>query len=183
MKNSFLTLLFMLFLAQLKSQTTQDYLDYIYGRRKVKVDEWFWRFDIRSTPALGFFPLGGDTFDNISLSTFICGPSLDIYGREVRGEKLSNRLAFLNFSAYLVGLNYAALDPQSEASIFQIGYARIGPHYRFDGYGDYGKFAIGTQFGYGFLLEGNSATAKSKIQHGLEISFTFSWTPMIVNHR
>jgi hypothetical protein len=134
---------------------------------------WDWRWDIRSVPALGFFPLGGAKFDNISLSTFIGGPSVDLLCE----ERDKSRFALLNFSAYLVGLNYAALQPQSEASVFQIGYARIGPHYRWAGTTENGRFAIGGQFGYGALLEGNTTQAKSKIQHGLEISLTFSWTP------
>ncbi len=144
--------------------------------------EYDWRWDIRSIPAVGFFPLGGAKFDDISLSTFICGSSVDIYGREIVNDEadLVHRLTFLNFSAYLVGLNYAALNPSGEAKFFQIGYARIGPHYRFNGYKEkYGKYSIGTQFGYGFLLESNTTTARSKFQHGLDISFTFTWTPLL----
>ncbi|MBK8565649.1 MAG: hypothetical protein IPN76_20460 [Saprospiraceae bacterium] len=57
-----------------------------------KRSEYDWRWDIRSIPAVGFFPFGGAKFDDISLSTFVCGPSVDIYGREIITEDFTESI-------------------------------------------------------------------------------------------
>ncbi len=131
--------------------------------------EW----DIRSLPAIGFFPLGGNLrgVTNAQISTYILGTSVDLFNY----NEWDTRLSLLNVSGYLIGLNYAALQPESEAQVFNLAYVRAGPHYRFSGLWD-DNLSLGSQLGYGFLLRGDTIEGTTAYQHGIDISFTFSWT-------
>jgi len=149
--------------------------------RRVDVESRGLRWEIQSLPALGFFPLGGNTIDKSNVATYITGSSFDILAFDLneksRPENFGERISPINISAYLLGLNFTALRPNSEAKFFNIGYIRIGPRFRSYGYKANGAYALGGQFGYGLLIQGNTENATSNIQHGIDISITFTWTP------
>jgi hypothetical protein len=130
--------------------------------------------DLRSVPAMGFFPLGGNAqVEETALSTYFLGGSWDLFNMNYYGTK--QRLSLMNLSGYLLGLNYAALDPDSEAKFFNMGYFRAGPHYRFGNLYN-NRLALGIQAGYGAILVGKMNEGRTDWLHGIDLSFTFSWT-------
>jgi len=178
----------------------------IYGqgaKPKIEAVKTAFRFEIQSIPAWGFFPLGGDSLSNdTNLGTFITGTSLDVFGFDFlkklsftkieiengryvqnrytytnEADDFGERISLLNVSAYLIGLNFNSLKPESKGQFFNVAYIRVGPRFRHKGYGKHGSMSIGGQFGYGFLLNGDISAASSTFQHGIDISFTFTWTP------
>jgi len=135
---------------------------------------WQMNWDLRTMPAVGFFPLGGSTIDHSSLSTYFLGSGVDILGFENEGGSFS----LLNLSAYLVGVNWLAIDPSEEAKIIQIAYFRLGPHYKFNSLNRNGaksKLSFGGQIGLGALIEAVPTESRSRVQYGIDVSFTFSF--------
>lgn len=141
------------------------------NERAFHVVEW----DIRTLPVLGFFPLGGNLrISNTQISTYALGPGIDLFN--FTDHQNEQRLTVINFSTYLVGLNYNALLNSSEnLSVFSLAYFRVGPHYRFRGL--YKGISFGSQLGYGMVVEGNTEEGQSRYLHGLDVSFTMSFTP------
>ena len=122
---------------------------------------------LRSVPALAFFPLGGNLrFDDNPLSTYIGGFSLDSRNLFSAGDYS----ATLNTSAYFLGLNVRKIlqGKDSKAKVFNLAYVRVGPYFPL-------IKGFGFQFGYGAVLWGDTGEGRSKIQHGLDLSFTFTW--------
>lgn len=131
--------------------------------------------DVRSLPALGFFPLGGDLrFSSTDLLLYAGGPSIDFLN--VNREK--SRISLLNLSGYLFGLNIRELlaRPDLPTNYFNLAYVRVGPHWRMEGLLDENtSLAFGGQLGYGAVARGNTEEATTRIQHGVDISMTLSW--------
>ncbi len=144
------------------------------GPKAALADEFsFIEWDVRSLPVLGFFPIGGNlSIDDAQLSTFMIGPSIDL----LNINTAKTRLSFLNISGYLLGVNYSALTGQNEnTQVIDVGFFRAGPHYRMSGlWGQ--RLALGSQIGYGVLLAGSTEERTSTFLHGIELSFSFSWT-------
>ena len=163
------------------------YSSAVYGQNQtdsITYDTYnFMNWDFRTLPAVGFFPFGGDTLDNVNLATFIGGVSVDLIN--FNNNRFKERFTLLNISGYLVGLNYSSLSPNSESQFFNISYVRFGPHYRWQSpiNKNQGKFAFGAQMGYGILLQGDVSGATSNFQHGLDISVTFTWNPYRVKQK
>lgn len=129
-------------------------------------------FDLRTLPALGFFPQGGNgCFDEAIFATYIGGVGFDFLNCKL-DKANEKRLALVNFSGYLIGLNFNALDKDSNTKFINLGYFRLGPHCRLRK----GRFSLGAEIGYGLLLMSQPELAKSVGQHGFDLSFTFNWT-------
>lgn len=129
-------------------------------------------WELRTTPAIGFFPFGGNAdVQRTQLGLYAIGSAIDLLNLNYD----ETRLSLLNASIYLIGLNWEALSPDSDAEFFNLGYARIGPHYRFPVPNE--KYSLGAQIGYGFVLVGNYERRETKYLHGLDASFTFTWYP------
>jgi hypothetical protein len=144
--------------------------------QKFSIFHW----DIRSLLVLGFFPQGGNVCipDNAIFNTYIFGSGLDFCNFKL-GE---GRVSPLNFSAYLIGINYnKAFNPKGESQLINPGYFRLGPHCRFKDL-RVGNFAFGAGLGYGVVLIGRSEEGRTVGQHGLDVSFTFSWISLIGDH-
>ena len=130
----------------------------------------FVEWEIRSAPVLAFFPLGGNAPKKNLLTTYMIGPSLDLYNLNYSNERLS----LLNLSGYIVGFNPSAFGETSKAQFSNEGYFRVGPHYRSKGFWK-GRLSLGSQFGYGLVSQKNTEKGKSQFLHGPEVSFTLSW--------
>ena len=130
-------------------------------------------FDARSIVALGFFPLGGNlSLQEGQLSTYIGGGGLDLLSSQ--GKDL--RISWLNISGYLLGLNWLALEGGSETTFLNLGMFRAGPHFRWrSGLLDE-KVSFGMQAGYAAVLQGDTERAETKLQHGIDLAVTVSWT-------
>jgi len=138
-------------------------------------------WDIRSLLVLGFFPQGGNVCipDKAIFSTYIFGSGLDFFNFRI-GE---GRVTPLNFSAYLIGVNYnKAFNPKGESQLINLGYFRLGPHCRFKALRA-GNFAFGAELGYGVILIGRAEEGRTVGQHGLDVSFTFNWISLIGDHQ
>lgn len=130
-------------------------------------------WDLRSLPVMGFFPMGGDlSVSDAQLNTFLIGPCIDM----LNINRATTRISLLNLSGYLMGVNYSALsNPTADTQVLNVGYFRIGPHYRLEGLWD-GRLSLGTQLGYAVLLQGSKEEGQSRYQHGVDLSFTLSFT-------
>lgn len=145
-----------------------------YDGRDFHMVEW----DIRSLPVLGFFPIGGNLrISATQISTYAVGQGIDLFN--FTDTFARNRLTILNFSAFLIGLNYnALLDVDDTLSLFSLAYLRVGPHYRWDGaFNETGRFSLGGQLGYGMVIQGNTEEGESEYLHGIDVSFTLTYTP------
>jgi hypothetical protein len=133
----------------------------------------FLEWDLRSMPAMGFFPVGGNLkIKDSQLTSFFLGPSIDLFNL----HRNHSRIAILNISGFLLGVNYSAMsNPSSDTQVLNVGYLRIGPHYRFQGFWN-DMLSLGSQIGYGFLLYSRKEEGETTYLHGVDISFTFSWT-------
>ncbi|GEM_PF-2368133 len=133
----------------------------------------FLDWDLRSLPVMGFFPLGGNLhISDAQLSTFMLGPCIDL----LNINRATTRISLLNLSGYLLGINYSAVgSPGSDAQVLNVGYFRAGPLYRMEGLWD-GRLSLGTQMGSAVLLQGNKEEGQSRYQHGIDLSFTLSYT-------
>lgn len=164
---------------------------------QIRSKDWCFCWELASAPAIGFFPFGGAKLENVSMSSFIAGSSIDLYTIDFLnlGEKpYQERFSPFNLSAYLFGFNLGpntrnnlasnasnSPPPQDSGTLLQQAYIRFGPKYRFQGFGKNGSFALSANLGYGILLQGAQENAHSKWQHGLDISFSFIWTPFRKN--
>lgn len=161
------------------------------------------QFDFRSMPVVGFFPMSGNlALKSTEFNTYIGGLSVDLfnniktktyYYKEPIGnnqarlytlcnnpenplepQKEEFRVSWLNISAYLLGLNLATLNQTEKSNLLKLAYIRIGPHFKLQGFMN-NNFALGGQFGYAALLNGNVENANTLFQHGIDVSLTFTW--------
>lgn len=134
--------------------------------------------DIRSLPALGFFPMGGNLrLSGTQLSSYLLGVGVDALN--LTDPYARQRLTILNASAYLAGINYTALiQNQDRSEIFSLAYVRVGPHYRWaELVKEKGTLSFGAQVGMGMVIQGDTEEAQSRYLYGLDVSFTLTFTP------
>lgn len=136
--------------------------------------EW----DLRSLPALGFFPMGGNLrLTSTQLSSYLLGLSIDTLN--FTDPIVRHRMTLMNFSAYLAGINYTALLQNNDRSeVFSLAYLRVGPHYRWaEMVKERGILSFGSQLGMGMVIQGNTEEGQSRYLYGLDVSFTLTYTP------
>lgn len=156
------------------------------AQTQIRIKDWCFCVEMVSAPSIGFFPLGGAKLENLNMSSYIAGTTVDLYTIDFLGygdENYQERFSPFNFTTFLFGFNLITEGSQTQkpSSLLQQAYMRFGPKYRFNGFGKNGSFALGTQIGYGILLQGGGENAHSRFQHGIDISFSFSWTPFRKN--
>lgn len=144
--------------------------------------EW----DLRTLPALGFFPVGGNLrLTGTQLSSYVLGVAIDMFN--FTDHNVRNRMTLLNASAYLAGVNYVALlENTDHTDVFSLAYLRMGPHYRWqEMYKEKGILSVGAQMGAGMVVQGSTEEGQSRFLYGLDVSFTLTWTPFreLVAHR
>lgn len=161
------------------------------------------QFDFRSMPVVGFFPLSGNlSIKNTEFSTYIGGLSVDFFNKiqtktfyykepignnQARLYTLCNnpenplepqieesRISWLNVSAYLLGLNLAALGQDDKSNLVKYAYIRVGPHFKLKSFLN-NNLSLGGQLGYAFVLSGDVSKATTTFQHGIDVSITFTW--------